>query len=99
MIEKNAFAAGMGLLAANFNKSVDPALSRLWYGMMSQRLTTEQFERAVQMSIAEDDFWPTAASVVEKSAPESNESRGMEALEHVNRVVGSVGGFRFLPHE
>src|SRR6478609_7251728 len=99
MIEKEKFAIGMGLLAANFNKTVDPALSRIWYGMMSQRITTEQFERAVQMSIAEDDFWPTAASLVARVAPPSNETQGLEALERVNRVVGSVGGFRFLPHE
>jgi hypothetical protein len=99
MIDKNAFSAGMGLLAANFNKTVDPALSRIWYGTLSQRLTTEQFEQAVQLSIANDDFWPTAAALVAKVAPPSLESRGLAALEHVNRVVNSVGGFRYLPHD
>jgi hypothetical protein len=98
MIEKEKFAVGMGLLAANFNKNVDPALSRIWYGMMSQRLTTEQFERAVQMSIAQDEFWPTAASLVAKVAPPSAEDRGHSALEHVNRVLSQHGGYRTLPH-
>lgn len=99
MIDKTAFATGMGLLAGNFNKNVDPALSRIWYGLMSQRLSTEQFERAVQLSIAQDEFWPTAASLVAKVAPPSNEDRGFAALEHVNRVLQQYGGFRFLPHD
>jgi hypothetical protein len=99
MIDKQAFAAGLGLLAANFNKTVDPALSRVWYGTISARLTTAEFERAVTMSIAEDTFWPTAAQLIGKVAPPSAEQQGHEALEHVNHVTSSVGGFRFLSHE
>jgi hypothetical protein len=96
MIDKDKFAAGLGVLANNFNKTVDAALSRVWYGVLSRSLTTEQFERAVALSIEQDTFWPTAASLIAKVAPTSPESDGQAALEHVNRVLSECGGHRFL---
>jgi hypothetical protein len=98
MIDKQVFAAGMGVLANNFNKTVDAALSRIWYNTLSAKLTTEQFERAVTLSVEQDTFWPTAAALIAKVAPDSPETRGAAALEHVNRVLSAHGGHRFLPH-
>lgn len=98
MIDKGKFAVGMGLLANNFNKTVDAALSRVWYNVLSAHLTTEQFERAVSLSIEQDSFWPTAASLMAKVAVPNPETRGIAALEHVNRIMGQHGGPRFLPH-
>lgn len=95
MIDKEKFATGLGLLANNFNRTVDGALSRVWYRTLSERLTTEQFEQAVLRSIAEDTFWPTAASLIAKVAAAAP---GLEALEHVGRVTSKHGGYRFLPH-
>lgn len=99
MIDKLKFAAGLGMLANNFNKSVDEALGRVWYGVLSKHLTTEQFERAVALSIEQDTFWPTAASLIAKVAPPTPETQGITALENVNRVLGETGGHRFLTHE
>lgn len=99
MIEKQTFANGMGLLAANFNKTVDPALSRIWYNVLSARLSDEDFMRAVGMSIASDTFWPTAAQLIAKVAPPSPEQLGHEALEHVNRVLSKCGGYKFLSND
>jgi hypothetical protein len=98
MIDKDVFAAGMGVLANNFNKTVDAALSRVWYNTLSPRMTNADFERAVKLSIERDTFWPTAAALIAKVAPDSPETKGAAALEHVNRVLSSVGGHRFLPH-
>lgn len=98
MIDKEKFAAGLGILANNFNKTVDAALSRVWYRTLSAQLTTEEFEQAVLHSIETDTFWPTAASLVQKVKP-SIESDGLAALEHVGRITSKHGGFRFLPHD
>lgn len=98
MIDKSVFAAGMGVLANNFNRTVDAALSRVWYGILSPKLTNAEFERAVALSVEKDTFWPTAASLLEKVAPPSPEDHGTAALEHVNRVLGECGGPRFLTY-
>lgn len=98
MIDKQAFAAGLGILSNNFKTTVDAALSRVWYGVLSARLTTEEFERAVAISIAEDTFWPSAASLIAKVAPLSPADLGATALEHVNRILSQHGGHRFLSH-
>lgn len=99
MIDKNVFAAGLGVLANNFNKIVDPALSRVWYGVLSPKLDNAEFERAVKLSIEQDTFWPTAASLLAKVAPPPTESQGAEALKHVNRVLKDSGGHLFLSYE
>src|SRR4051812_30169009 len=96
-IDKDAFSAGLGILANNFRHTVDAALSRVWYRTLSDRLTTTQFEQAVARSIAEDTFWPSAASLIAKVA-DTPEVAGLAALEHVGRVTSRHGGFRSLPH-
>lgn len=98
-IDKQVFATGMGLLAGNFSRTVDAAVSRAWYSILNERMTDEQFRAAIAHSIAEDTYWPTAASLMAKVAPPSLESQGHDALEHVNRVLGASGGYRYLSHD
>lgn len=98
MIDKHAFAAGMGLLSGAFNRTVDAPVSRVYYSVLSSRLTTEQFEAAVQRVLIEETFWPSPALILAKTDLPSTQRNAAEALEHVSRVMDRVGGFRNLPH-
>jgi hypothetical protein len=98
MIDKQTFTAGMGVLAGNFGREVDGAVSRSYYVMLSPRLTAKQFEAAVQRCIAEEKFWPGVAVILEKAGADA-ESQALSAFEHVKQTLFEHGGFRFLPHE
>ena len=99
MIDKQVFAAGLGLLAGAFNRTVDPPISRVYYSVLSSRLTTEQFEAAVQRVLAEETFWPSPAVLLRKADLPMPQYAAIEALNHVTRVLSETGGYRFLPHE
>ena len=98
MIDKAKFAAGMGLLAGAFNRTVDAAVSRVYYSILSSRLDTEQFERAVNHALTMETFWPSPARLLGFVSQNPLEV-GEGALEHVNRVLAEHGGHLFLPHE
>lgn len=98
MIEKDVFATGLGILAGNFNRSLDAAISRAYYAVLSPRLTTPEFECAVSRCLAEETFWPPAAVLLAK-AGKLQADVSAAAFDHVNRVVGQHGGYRFLSHD
>src|SRR5690242_16799853 len=98
MIDKGKFATGMGLLAGAFNRTVDGAVSRAYYSILSNALTTDEFEAAVGKVMAEETFWPSPAKLI-AAVRSSPADAGAAALEHVNRVLSDHGGYRFLPHE
>lgn len=98
MIDKTIFATGMGQLAGAFKTNLDPAVSRMYYGILSSRLTTEQFAEAVAAALATETFWPSPAKLLEKVKAD-DETRGLLGFEHVNRVLGNNGGLRYLTTE
>ena len=69
MIDQHKFSAGMGILAANFNRNLEAAVVKVYYGALSAALTTDEFERAVERCIAEETFWPPVALIVGKIKP------------------------------
>lgn len=97
-IDKAAFATGMGLLAGAFNRSLDGAVSRAYYGVLSGHLSTAEFEQAVSRCLHEETFWPSPAVLLSKVKAD-DESRGHLAFEHVTRVLNQHGGFRYLTIE
>ncbi|HXD22891.1 MAG TPA: hypothetical protein VN613_05990 [Gemmatimonadaceae bacterium] len=88
----------MAVLAGAFGREVDAPVQRAYYQVLSPRLTTEEFERAVTLTMAEEKFWPSPAVILAKVKPDAT-TQGLAALEHVNRITAKHGGFRFLPHE
>lgn len=97
MIDKDVFATGMGLLCGAFNRTLDAAVSRAYYGTLGQRMTTAEFEAAVQKCLADDTFWPSPAVLLAKVQTDPMQG-GAAALEHVNRVLSAHGGHRYLTH-
>lgn len=95
MIDKEQFAAGMALLSGSYGREIDGPVQRLYYGVLSAKLTTEEFQKAVADTVATETFWPSPAVILGK-VPRLAEDRPAKALEHVNRVLSSVGGHRFL---
>lgn len=98
MIDKQVFANYMGLLAGNFGREVDGAVSRLYYGVLSPHLTTEQFVDAMNRTMATETFWPAAAVILEKAGV-SPHQRSEGALRMVSNALFEHGGYRFLPAE
>lgn len=97
-IDKDSFRAGLALLAGAFSRELDAPLQRVYYVVLSPALTTEEFETAVTMTLATDTFWPSPAVLLGKVKADAN-SRAALAFEHVNRVTGDNGGFRYLTAE
>jgi hypothetical protein len=98
MIDKDAFLAGMAVLAGSFGREVDAGVQRAYYVVLSPKLTTDEFERAVSLTISSESFWPSPATILGKVQADDS-TRALLAFEHVNRVLGSNGGYRYLTAE
>lgn len=97
MIDKDQFAGGIALLAGAYGREIDGPVQRMYYGILSPKLTTDEFQQAIKDTMATETFWPSPAVILSK-VPRLREDRPALALEHVNRVLSSHGGHRFLPH-
>lgn len=97
MIDKDAFIAGIAVLAGAFSREVDAPVQRAYYAVLSPQMTTEEFEKAVALTLTSETFWPSPAVLLSK-VKKGDEGKGLLALEHVTRIVDKAGGFRFLPH-
>jgi hypothetical protein len=69
----------------------------MYYGILSSQMTTEEFARAIEITLVTETFWPSPATLLGKVRADQM-SRAIAAFEHVNRVTASVGGFKNLPH-
>lgn len=98
MINQQAFAAGLALLAGNFGREVDAALGRAWYLILSPLMTTAQFERAVQLVLETETFWPSAAVLLTKVKASADEV-AVQALRDLNATLGRFGGYQHTPYD
>lgn len=97
MIDADAFAAGMGILAGNFGREVDGAVSRAWYTLLSPKMTTREFERAVQLVLESETYWPSAALLLAKIRIPADD-QAEQALRELNSTLGQFGGFQHTPY-
>lgn len=95
MIDKDTFLAGMTALSGAYGREIDGAVQRLYFGILSPKLDATEFQAAIKTTLETETFWPSPAVILGK-VPRLLEDRPAKALEHVNRVLSSVGGFRFL---
>jgi len=98
VIQKDEFVAGMAALGGAFGREVEAPVQRMYYAVLNPRLTTEQFQEAVSRVVATQTFWPSPA-VLLNAVKADDESRALLAFEHVNRITGQSGGYRFLTAE
>lgn len=98
MIDKDVFLAGMAVLAGSFGREVDAGVQRAYYMVLSPKLTTEEWERAVAGAISSETFWPSPAVLLSKVQADDS-TRALMAFEHVTRVLGANGGYRYLTAE
>ena len=96
-IDKRAFAAGVALLSGNAGRETDAALTQAWYRILSPRLTTEEFQRAVDTIIATKGgfSWPSAADILHVIYPPD---AAKKALADVTDRVRAFGGHLYFPH-
>lgn len=94
-IDKDSFLAGLAVLAGAFSREVDAPVQRAYYTVLSRELTTEEFERAVTITLETETFWPSPAVILSKVKADKEGAAAL-ALEHVNRVTNAHGGFRYL---
>lgn len=97
MIDKEIFTTGIAVLAGAFGREVDAPVQRAYYLVLSPQMTNDEFERAVQLTLTSETFWPSPATILAKVKADET-SKGLLALEHVNRITEAHGGFRYLPH-
>lgn len=98
MIDKAVFAEGMGQLGGAFGREIDGPVSRTYYGILSAQLDTEQFTKAVLLTIASERFWPSPAVILEK-AGRDGESMAQQAFRAVHDALNTHSGYRYLPAE
>ena len=65
MIDEVVFIKGVQLLSNHFDRFLLPEVTALWKTYLDQRLTTAQFEAAVELILLESQFFPTAKKLVE----------------------------------
>lgn len=96
-IDKRRFAAGMALLSGNAGRELDGALSEAYRKILSPRLTTEEFERAVEilMTTKAKFAWPSAADILHAIHPPDEAKK---ALADVSDRVRAFGGHLYFPH-
>jgi hypothetical protein len=97
MIDKDAFSAGMALLAGAFGREIDAPVGRAYFAVLNPQLTTEQFERAVQLTLVTEKFWPAPAVLLGKIFAGPNEA-AERALRSVNAMIDRYGGVQFVPY-
>lgn len=95
MIDKDEFAGGMAVLAGAFGREIDGPVQRMYYGILSAKLTTEEFRQAITTTMATETFWPSPAVILGK-VPRLAEDRPALAFAHVNKILSQNGGFRFM---
>jgi ribosomal protein S16 len=66
MIDATKFGAGMALLAGAFSRNLEATLMKVYYAALSKNLTDEEFERAVELCLSEETFWPPPATIIGK---------------------------------
>lgn len=98
MIDLEAFRKGMGHLGAAFNRAVTKELLDVFGGVLSVKLTTEQWERAVLRAIEAEKFFPPPAVLLRYGLGEgSAKARAIEAYEH---IVGAFEhGWKYGPRD
>lgn len=97
-IDKDTFLAGMMALSGAFGREIDGAVQRMYYGILSPKLTTDEFQQAVKDTLERETFWPAPAVILGKVA-RLKQGAGELAFAHVNRITGEHGGFRYLSYD
>lgn len=98
MIDKEKFVTGMAVLAGAFGREVDAPIQSAYYRVLSPQLNDAEFERAVSRTIETETYWPSPAVLLGKVKQDTT-AQALASLEHVTRVTGQHGGYRFLAAE
>lgn len=98
MIDKEIFAQGMGQLGGAFGREIDGPVSKMYYGILSQRLTTEQFTAGIVTTIASERFWPSPAVILSHALGDPDVI-AIRALTVVRDTLSKHGGVRYTPFE
>jgi hypothetical protein len=97
-IDKDTFAAGMTALSGAFGREIDGAVTRMYFGILSPKLTTDEFQQAVKETLETETFWPAPAVILGKVA-RLKQNAGDLAFAHVNKITSEHGGFRYLSYD
>lgn len=79
MIDKDIFRTNFQVLQERFNRKSSPALQRMYYQFLSDRLDDQQFVKACEEIFAADVYWPTPERFIETA--------GAAALPRENRAA------------
>lgn len=98
MIDREAFAQGMGQLGGAFGREIDGPVSKMYYGILSPKLSSAQWAAAVTQVVATERFWPSPA-VILAAAQADGATESQRAFDVVNDALRQHGGYRFLSHD
>lgn len=98
MIDREAFAQGMGRLGGAFGREIDGPVAAFYFDILSPQLTTEEWAEAVTRAAAQETFWPSPAVLLAKVKLDP-ESQAAAALSNVRRVLNGYGQMRDVPLE
>jgi hypothetical protein len=91
MIDRAIFAAGMGVLCDIFGREIGVPAMKAYYAVLGGRLTTAEFERAVNLAISQDIFWPTPARLLALVGRDT-ETAALSALTKLSSRLRLGGG-------
>jgi hypothetical protein len=96
MIDKQIFLEGMGQLGGAFGRVIDGPVQRMYYALLSPKMTNEQFVAAVKETASTERFWPSPAVILEKAGADA-ETQAQLAWRTITDALNAHGGYRFLP--
>lgn len=100
MIDSDRFFAALALLAGAHRNPIGEAMQLAYFDTLTAAgLTTEDVERAVSASLAQDKFWPSAARLVELAGFDIADGEARAAFRELRADIARHGGYRFYPHD
>jgi hypothetical protein len=96
MIDRGAFASGISVLASIYGRELDGAALAAYFSILSDSLTTEEFERAVGEVLRREQFFPSPAVLLRAARPVIE---GHAAFPALVKDIHDHGGFRFCGPE
>ena len=81
-LEMDVFVREMALLHERFGRAPSDVIIARYYGTLSQRLSTSEFEAAARYVFDHDNFWPSPARFIElaKGNPKDDAEREWTVL-------------------
>jgi hypothetical protein len=97
VIERQVFNAWMAVLADRFNRPFEAPTIKVWYAILTQELSTTEFETAAAVAFRQCPYWPSPKELIEFVRPQcDHRSEAAEKFRELQELAETTTpGVRF----